>query len=128
MNKQALIRTIARSVEKCEQELPAATQTAAAELIAQKIISWGMVSHWPEIKTELKRLSNLKSNTADVTITSARELKPALRADIETQIKKETNKNLHTNYLVDPGLISGVRAETDTWMMRASVHDLLPKL
>lgn len=127
MNKQALIRTIARSMERCEEKLPASVQTEAAQLIAQKIISWGMVSHWPEIKAELKRLTNLKTNTSDITITSAHELKTALRSSIEAQIQKETNKKLNTNYVVNPSLIGGVRAESDTWMMRASVHDLLQK-
>ena len=97
-------------------DLPTSCMRLMTLLVAQK-----RASLWYDILTYMVKLYQQKHHMMDVYVESAPELDKKQLAVIEQFLADETGNDIMITYRVDPDLIAGIRARSDTVLWEYSI-------
>jgi F-type H+-transporting ATPase subunit delta len=75
-----------------------------------------------------KRLLRLEVEKRHATIETASEVDPAIRSEIEANLKSKYGNNLATEFHVDPQLLGGMRIRVGSDVWDGSVRNRLQRL
>ncbi|MCZ2147446.1 MAG: ATP synthase F1 subunit delta [Bryobacterales bacterium] len=83
---------------------------------------------FPRIRRAFERLLDERTGMVRAEISSASELNPALRPDLEAQLSRLTGKQVKCSYTIDPTLLGGVVARIGSTVYDGSVRGQLETL
>jgi F-type H+-transporting ATPase subunit delta len=81
-----------------------------------------------DILQNYKRLLRLELQKRHAVIESATELEPKVSADIASRLKRKYGEDLTTEFIVEPGLLGGVRVRVGSDVWDGSVRNRLQRL
>jgi F-type H+-transporting ATPase subunit delta len=81
-----------------------------------------------DILQNYKRLLRLELQKRHAVIESATELEPKVSADIASRLKRKYGEDLTTEFIVEPGLLGGVRVRVGSDVWDGSVRTRLQRL
>lgn len=81
-----------------------------------------------DILQNYKRLLRLELQKQHAVIESATELEPKVSADIASRLKRKYGEDLTTEFIVEPGLLGGVRVRVGSDVWDGSVRNRLQRL
>ncbi|GEM_PF-5395806 len=123
------IRQIAKVIWQSQESLASSDSSVVVDMVSRSIIQAGLGTKMHLIKEEYERLRDVESGTARVTMTSARELPKTVREGAEGDVARILGvTTLAPEWVVDPTLIGGLRAQTDQYEVRSSIADMLKEL
>lgn len=125
MQRTRTLNELALSIHRAAKEVPTKQWERVGEEFARLIRLEGVDRHVGELATLVESLDHKENFQVRVRVTSARELPESVRSQIETHIHRERNQKPVAEYVVNPSLIGGVRIESDDWVVRASVGDII---
>ena len=127
-NRRSTIHSIARLIVDVAERWSGAELKEQLETIAQWIARNGLVRHVPAIHQEVEKLLLEKGGKVSVEVTSARALDDASKKILLPLLSQLLGKEAVVHYKENPTVVGGVRAQTDTHLIRASVADALGQL
>jgi F-type H+-transporting ATPase subunit delta len=81
-----------------------------------------------DVLKNYKRLLRLELEKRHATIETASEVDPAIRSEIETNLKSKYGNDLSTEFHVDPQLLGGMRVRVGNDVWDGSVRNRLQRL
>jgi F-type H+-transporting ATPase subunit delta len=81
-----------------------------------------------DVLKNYKRLLRLEVEKRHATIETASEVDPAIRSEIETNLKSKYGDDLATDFHVDPQLLGGMRIRVGSDVWDGSVRNRLERL
>lgn len=81
-----------------------------------------------DVLKNYKRLLRLELEKRHATIETASEANPAIRSEIETNLKSKYGNDLSTEFHVDPQLLGGMRVRVGNDVWDGSVRNRLKRL
>ena len=84
--------------------------------------------NYVDVLKNYKRLLRLEVEKRHATIETASEVDPAIRSEIETNLKSKYGHDLTTDFHVDPQLLGGMRIRVGSDVWDGSVRNRLERL
>ena len=101
---------------------PGKISSLVDSLIAQK------PRNYIDVLKNYKRLLRLELQKRHATIETASEVDPAIRSEIEANLKRKYGNDLSTEFHVDPRLLGGMRIRVGSDVLDATVRNRLERL
>ncbi len=127
-SRRTTIHSIARLIVTVSEQWSGAELKNTLETIGEWIVHNGLSRHVPAIHQEVEKLLLEKGGKVSVEVTSARALDDASKKTLLSLLSQLLGKEAVPHYKEHPGVVGGVRAQTDTYLIRASVADALQQL
>jgi F-type H+-transporting ATPase subunit delta len=101
---------------------PGRISSLVDSLIAQK------PRNYIDVLKNYKRLLQLELQKRRATIETASEVDPAIRSEIEANLKRKYGNDLSTEFHVDPRLLGGMRIRVGSDVLDGTVRNRLERL
>lgn len=127
-NRRSTIHSIARIIVEVSEQWSGAELKETLETIGEWIARNSLSRHLPSIQQEVETILLEKAGKVAVQVTSARALDEAAKKNLVPLLTTLLGKEAICQYQEDPTVVGGVRAQTDTHLISASVADALQQL
>ncbi|MBI5135283.1 F0F1 ATP synthase subunit delta [Candidatus Uhrbacteria bacterium] len=127
-NRRATIHSIARLIVDVSEKWSGSELKQTLETIGEWLYRNGLGRHLPMIHAEVEKLILEKNGKVRVEVSSARSLGEASKKILAPLLAQLLGKEVVPQYKEQPNVVGGVRAQTDTHLIRASVADALGQL
>jgi len=127
-NRRSTIHSIARLIVEVSEQWSGGELNKTLETIGEWISRHGLSRHVPTIQEEVEKILLEKKGAVSVQVRSARPLDESTKKNLVPLLTNLLGKEAVCNYQEDPTVVGGVRAQTDTHLIRASVADALQQI
>lgn len=127
-NRRSTINSIARLIVDVSERQSGTHLKESLDTIAEWIMRNRIARHLPAIQEGVEKLLLEQKGLVPVQVRSARPLDEAAKKILVPLFKQLLGKDPMCHYQEDLTVVGGVRAQTDTHLIRASVADALEQL